>query len=144
MPSADHSSLLLLDTHCWLWMEFGLLNEFSPVGLSALEEATSRNALLVSVISVWEVGMLESKRRIHLRLPCEEWVKKALANPAVRLAPLSPEIALESTRLPGGLRGDPADQMLVATARRMGARLLTRDKKLIEYGRRGHVSVVPA
>lgn len=144
MPSADHLSPLLLDTHCWLWMEFRLLDEFTPAGLSALEEAASKNAILISVMSIWEVGMLESKRRIHLRLPCEEWVKNALANPAVRLAPLSPEIALESSRLPGGLRGDPADQMLVATARRMGARLLTRDRKLIEYGRHRHVSVVPA
>jgi PIN domain nuclease of toxin-antitoxin system len=125
-------------------MEFGRMDEFSPAGLSALEEAASKNAILVSVMSVWEVGMLESKQRIHLRLPCEEWVKKALTKPAVRLAPLSPEIALESSRLPGDLRGDPPDQILVATARRMGARLLTRDRKLIEYGRHRHVSIVPA
>ncbi len=61
---------ILLDTHCWLWMEFGLRDEFSRAGLSTLEEATSQNAVLVSVMSVWGVGMLESKRRIHLRLPC--------------------------------------------------------------------------
>lgn len=144
MQSADHWQPLLLDTHCWLWMEAGEMQEFSQGGRSAVREAASKSSLLVSVISVWEVGILESKGRIRLRTTCEEWVREALANPALTLVPLSPEIALDSTRLPGSLHADPADRILVATARRMGARLLTRDRKLIEYGRRGHVSVVPA
>ena len=88
--------------------------------------------------------MLESKKRIHLWAPCEQWVQQALATPGLTLAPLTPEIAIESARLPGDLHGDPIDRILVATARRMGARLMTRDRKLIEYGRQGYARVVPA
>lgn len=107
-------------------------------------EAAERRSLLVSVISVWEVGMLEAKGRIELFMPCDEWIRRALATPGLALAPLTPEIALDSTRLPGDLHGDPADHILVATARRMGARILTKDRRLIGYARQGHVRVVPA
>lgn len=88
--------------------------------------------------------MLESKRRIEIEVSCQDWVKRALANPRLTLVGLSPEIALDSTRLPGGLHADPADRILVATARQMHARILTRDRKLIEYGRQGYIKVVPA
>lgn len=135
---------MLLDTHCWLWMESGRREEFSRAGRHALEDAADKGGLLVSVISVWEVGMLESKRRIEIEVSCQDWVKRALANPRLTLVGLSPEIALDSTRLPGGLHADPADRILVATARQMHARILTRDRKLIEYGRQGYIKVVPA
>jgi PIN domain nuclease of toxin-antitoxin system len=144
MPTAERWQPLLLDTHCWLWMEFGRAELFSRTGLSAIKEATAKKDLLVSVISVWEVGMLESKGRIHLYVSCEDWVKRALANPAVTLVSLSPDIALDSTRLPGDFHGDPADQILAATARRLGARILTRDRQLTQYGRQGYIKVVPA
>jgi PIN domain nuclease of toxin-antitoxin system len=67
--------------------------------------------LLVSVISVWEIGMLESKGRLLLNLPCEAWVREALKTPGLTLAPLTPEIAVDSTRLPGAFHGDPADRI---------------------------------
>ena len=85
--------------------------------------------------------MLEAKGRIRLKPSCEEWVKEALATPGLALAPITPEIALESSRLPGPFHGDPADRIIVATARRMGARLMTRDQKLIQYGRKGHLAI---
>jgi PIN domain nuclease of toxin-antitoxin system len=90
---------------------------------------------------VWEIGMLESKGRLLLNLPCEAWVREALKTPGLTLAPLTPEIAVDSTRLPGAFHGDPADRIIVATARRLGARLLTRDRKLLEYGRKRHVPI---
>jgi PIN domain nuclease of toxin-antitoxin system len=144
MPNADPDGSLLLDTHCWVWMEFGLTGRFSQNGLATFQEAAAKNGLLVSVISVWEIGMLVAKGRIKLFMPADEWVKKALATPGLSLAPLTPEIALDSSRLPGQLHGDPADRILVATARRMGARILTKDPRLIAYGRHGHVRVVRA
>jgi PIN domain nuclease of toxin-antitoxin system len=144
MPNADGWLPLLLDTHCWVWVEFGLAERFSRAGLAALREAARRQSLLVSVISVWEVGMLEAKGRLRLEVPCREWVRRAMESPGVSLAALSVEIALEASRLPGQLHGDPADRILVATARRMGARILTKDRRLISYARQGHVRVVPA
>ena len=144
MPNAEAAEPLLLDTHCWIWLKSGRRQEFSVTGWAAVEEAGERSALLVSVISIWEVGMLEAKGRIELFMPCDEWIKRALTTPGLALAPLTPDIALDSSRLPGDLHGDPADRILVATARRMGARILTKDRRLIAYGKHGHVKVVRA
>ena len=91
------------------------------------------------MISVWELGLLESKGRVHLHTSCAQWVEDALAMPGLTLAPLTPTIAIESTRLPGSFHGDPADRIIVATARTMGARLLTSDKNIRAYGRQRHV-----
>ena len=133
---------LLLDTHYWLWLEFAIVERFTDSVRKAVKEAASAGQLFVSVISVWELAMLESKGRIQLHVPCEEWVRRALAMPGLSVASLTPEIAIDSTRLPGDFHGDPADRILVATARRMDARLLTRDRRLIEYGRRRHVRLL--
>jgi PIN domain nuclease of toxin-antitoxin system len=69
-------------------------------------------------------------------------VKEALATPGLVLAPITPEIALESSRLPRPFHGDPADRIIVATARRMAARLMTRDQKLIQYARKCHFAIL--
>jgi PIN domain nuclease of toxin-antitoxin system len=98
--------------------------------------------LLLSVMSVWELGILEAKGRIQLHAPCEQWVQEALAMPGLSVAPLTPEIALASSRLPQPFHGDPADRIIVATARTMGVRLATRDSKILEYGRQRHVAVL--
>jgi len=135
---------LLMDTHCWLWIEGGLTARFSVRGLAALRGAAAENRLLLSVISVWEVALLEAKGRISLRLDCADWVRQALTTPGLNLLPITPEIAIQSTRLPGTLHGDPADRLIVATARAHGATLLTKDTKLLAYGRTRHVSVLSA
>jgi PIN domain nuclease of toxin-antitoxin system len=67
-----------------------------------------------------------------------EWIREALAKPGVQLAPLTPEIAVASTRLPFEMHADPADRILVATARHLGATLVTADKALLEMARQGH------
>jgi PIN domain nuclease of toxin-antitoxin system len=141
MPRSE-TSPLLLDTHYWIWLQTGAIENFTKAALKAVEEAAREGRLLLSVISVWELGMLEAKGRVRLQLPCEEWVKNALATPGLSLVPITPEIALESTRLPGEFHGDPADRILAATARRTGARLLTRDHLMLEYGRQGHLAVL--
>lgn len=133
---------LLLDTHYWIWLQAGAREEFSPTVRKAVDEAAASGDLLLSVISVWELGLLESKGRIQLDAPCEQWVRAALATPGLSLAPLTPEIALASSRLPEPFHGDPADRIIVATARTMGARLATRDSKILEYGRKRHVALV--
>jgi len=90
---------------------------------------------------VWELGMLEAKGRLQLMVPCEQWMREALATPGLTVAPLTPEIALASSRLPEPFHGDPADRMIVATARSLGARIPTLDRKILEYGRPRHVLV---
>lgn len=133
---------LLLDTHYWIWLQTGEKGRVSTISLKAIEEAVSDGRLLVSVMSIWELGMLESKGRLELSMPVEEWVRVALATPGLTLAPLTPEIALESTRLPGAFHADPSDRIIVATARKMSARLLTSDEKILRYGRQHHVAVL--
>jgi len=135
---------LLLDTRIWIWVLEGAVPEIGHAAQNAVMEAGAIGKVLVSAISVWEVGMLEAKGRIRFSLEVGEWVRRALAAPGVHLAPLTPEIALDSTRLPEPVHGDPADRILVATARRMGATLVTRDTRILDYGRQGLLSVIDA
>ncbi len=130
---------LLLDTHYWIWWQLEP-ERLGDAQRQAIREAVESEHLLVSVISVWELAVLLSKRRVELDRPCEEWVRTALDLPGVRLAPLTVEIAIDSTRL--DLHRDPADRILVATARRLGARLLTADRRLLEYGAKHRLPIV--
>ena len=133
---------LLLDTHYWIWLQAGASEEISHSIRKSIDQAAMAGSLLLSVMSVWEFGMLESKGRVQLDKPCEQWVQDALATPGLSLAPLTPEIALASTRLPGQFHGDPADRIIVATARVLGAQLVTRDARIVEYAQKRHVSVL--
>lgn len=88
--------------------------------------------------------MLVAKERLVLDRDVGEWISAALALPGLCLEPLSPPIAVASTRLPGRLHGDPADRIIAATARHLGATLITDDRLLLEYGQAGHLKVLPA
>ena len=123
----------LLDTHVLLWW----LND--PSRLSAgqkrvVEGVTDDAPLLVADISLWEVATLYDVGRIRLRLPLRDWLEKAVAPPRVRRIGVTPAIAAELAALPGALHRDPADRILVATARVYGATLLTHDKSLLASG----------
>lgn len=133
---------LLLDTHIWIGLINGERKIGTPKFLSLLAQAVSNAKVFVSIISVWEIGMLESKGRISLPYSCLEWVRKALQAPGISLAELTPEIAVESSRLPGKFHGDPADRILVATARSMGATLVTLDKPLLDYCQENHFHAI--
>jgi PIN domain nuclease of toxin-antitoxin system len=133
---------LILDTHVWLWVMSGRFDELSPGALEKIERASAEGRIGIAAISVWEVAMLERLRRISLSRPVEEWVNAALRAPGTHLQELSPAIAIESTRLPGDPPRDPADRMLIASARMTGGALATRDATIIEYGKSGHVRVV--
>ncbi|HVN06463.1 MAG TPA: type II toxin-antitoxin system VapC family toxin [Bryobacteraceae bacterium] len=144
MTSESDDAPLLLDTHCWVWLQSGELQRFSTGSVAAIERAAQSGLLRVSVISVWEIALLESKGRVQMHMDCMEWVRRALETPGLTLVPLTPEIAVESTRLPGEFHADPADRILVATARNIGAPLLTRDRALIAYGRKRHARIMAA
>lgn len=140
MRSAD---AVLLDTHAWIWFRFGEAAAFRRQSMEAIQAAAARSALRVSVISVWEVAMLVAKRRLQLDLPMAEWIRGALGAPGLLLAELTPEIAIEACSLPGDFHDDPADRMIVATARVTGAILYTKDRSILAYGRRGYVKAAP-
>lgn len=98
--------------------------------------------MYVSAISVWEVAMLDSKGRIRLSGDGSEWVREALSAPGVQLLPLSPDIAVASSRLPGTFHGDPADRILAASARLMTLTLVTRDERMLAYAAAHYVTVL--
>jgi PIN domain nuclease of toxin-antitoxin system len=132
---------LLLDTHAAIW-----LFEDKPLSQAAVEAINAayraNTAVLVSAITAWEVGVLVSRRRIDLMATPQRWFRGLLATPGMQLAELSPEVLIAASFLPGRAPRDPADRILVATARELAATLVTRDRALLDYGETGHVSVV--
>jgi PIN domain nuclease of toxin-antitoxin system len=135
-------SALLLDTHIWLWFAEGIAARLPAASVRKLDDARKEDGLLVSAISVWEIGVLHAKGRIQLSAPLRDWVHNALAPVGISLLPLDAETASESTLLPGEPHGDPADRFLIAAARTKGVILATRDENIIEYGKAGYVRVL--
>ena len=89
----------------------------------------------MGAISCWEVAKLVERGRLDLDRPVEEWIGAALAYPGVRWLGLTLEVAVASTQLPGEFHRDPADQIIVAAARVHGCRLVTSDRKILDYVR---------
>jgi len=83
--------------------------------------------------------MLKVSGKLKIDIPVESFIAPIFDGSRFQLAPLTPHIALQASFLPGELHRDPADRMLVATARELGMTLVTRDEKLLAYGRAGHV-----
>ena len=137
--------MLVLDTHVWVWLLEGsnkLTTTKASAALSRIREAVNQSELRVSIISVWEVTMLEAKGRIRFSVPCLDWIDRALSVPGLALIPITPEIAVDSSRLPGEFHGDPADRLIVATSRRIEAGLVTADRRIRDYGKQGYVNVL--
>jgi PIN domain nuclease of toxin-antitoxin system len=103
-----------------------------------MDASARQSRLYVSAITPWEIGLLVNKGRLKLGAEVMQWVRDALALPGVTLAPLEPEIAVASTRLPFEMHADPADRILVATARHLGATLVTADEALLTLAKHGN------
>jgi len=136
-------SSALLDTHALVWLVAGD-DQLQAAARQRIEAAAQQQQLWISAITPWEIGMLVAKGRLVLDRDVMDWLHAALSLPGIRLAPLDPAVAVASTRLPGEVHGDPADRLIVATARALGATLITADAALLAYGRLGHVGVLAA
>ena len=123
---------VLLDTHVWLWA-VGDNSQVSKEFVLIYEKDIRMNRVFLSPMSIWEVGMLAQKGRIELKMDTLEWVNKALEMPGIRLCPITPRIAIQSTRLPGEVHGDPVDRLLLATALEENLVLVTCDTKILNY-----------
>lgn len=127
--------MILLDTHIWVrWVNGDL-----PTKHEKCITARQTDGLGVSLISCWEVAKLVEYQRLVLRYPVGEWLQNALVYPNIILLDLTLQIIVESTQLPQPFHRDPADQLIVATARVQNVPLLTLDKKIIDYP---HVKVL--
>jgi PIN domain nuclease of toxin-antitoxin system len=143
MPRTSEPPPLLLDTHIWLW-EILATGDLQFAARRMINDAAADRRLRLSVISVWEVALLASRSRIDLPKPTSSWVDEAVARSRIILDDLTPAIAVESCELPSAFRSDPADQIIVATARIIGATLMTRDRRILDYAAAGHVTAVAA
>jgi PIN domain nuclease of toxin-antitoxin system len=122
----------LLDTHVWIWWNINS-QQLSEKIINLISDAEADFELLLSAISPWEFSKLLEKGRISISCDPEEWILSALDIPRMRLVPITPKIAYRSTILPGIFHEDPADQIIVATARDENATILTKDKKISSY-----------
>jgi len=136
-------TLLLLDTHIWLWLEAGS-SELSAAARGTIGHALGLGALRIASISLWELALLASRGRVTLGKPTNSWIAEALADPAPIIEPLDARVAVESCELPGTFHRDPADRIIVATARVIGATLMTRDRRILDYAADGHVTALAA
>ncbi|MCC6572908.1 MAG: type II toxin-antitoxin system VapC family toxin [Planctomycetes bacterium] len=128
--------MILLDTHIWIWWVQGDPRLDRRIS-NLLDD--SKDPIVVSSISCWEVAKLAQLKRVTLPLPPELWLKVALAFPGVNVVGLTPEIVAESANLPDGFKSDPADELIVATARVLNCPLATADRKIVGYP---HVTVL--
>lgn len=135
---------LVLDTHVWVWVVEGRRDVMSDAVIETIEQGAAAGELVVSAISIWEVAMLEAKGRLTFAQPIEDWVSQASRAPGLRVYELTSEIAIASTRLPGEPHGDPADRIIIATARALGARVVSADRHIVQYAAAGYVQAVNA
>ncbi len=131
MPSAD---VVLLDTHVWLDVALGRDRGMKPRVRRKLDKAASVGCLYVAAITPWEIAMLARDGKIRVSGSLREFVMESLRETRTAVAPLDPAIAVDAVELPAWDHRDPADRMIVATARHMEALLVTRDAAILEYG----------
>lgn len=122
----------LLDTHTWVWWQMRP-ERLSDRVRALIAQPDGYDEMLLSAISPWEFCKLLEKGRIGIRGDPEVWIGSALEMPKLRLVPLSPRLAYRSTVLPPPFHSDPADQIIVATARQEDATVLTADRHILEY-----------
>ncbi len=120
--------MILLDTHIWIWWvnENPMLNNISR----SILDNQFQGEIAISIISCWEVAKAVENGRLKLKYPVKEWLSLAIANFQLHVIPIDNAIILDSTSLPGNFHKDPADQLIVATARTQYFPLLTADEKI--------------
>lgn len=137
--TAEDARAVVLDTHALVWLMQGS-ERVGPRSRARIAEAAKSHAVFVTAISTWEIAMLVlAKDRLAPDREVGEWLDAALGLPGLRLAALDPLVAVDSTCLPADVHGDPADRLIIATARRHGAVLITDDRLILQYGAAGHV-----
>jgi PIN domain nuclease of toxin-antitoxin system len=133
--------VLLLDTHAWVWHVEGDSRRLGPRARRLIARAESEGRLRLSPVTLFEIAALHTAGRVRFTRPLEQWIREALEAARVRLADLSPGVAVDAGAIPRNALGDPLDRLLVATARQIDADLLTGDRRILGYGGGGHVRV---
>lgn len=124
--------MIVLDTHTLVWWVTGdpLL---SKAAKSAIDKTKRRGEIIVSSMSAWEIALLVERDRLVLTMDVSSWLATVEQIEQVRFLSVDVEIATKSVSLPGQFHKDPADRMIVATARKLAVPLVTKDEKLRAY-----------
>lgn len=125
--------MIVLDTHALIWWASGATEQLSVAAQDAIARELAGGQIAVSSISAWEVSMLIAKGRLALSMDVAEWLACVSQIESVSFVPVDNTIAVKSTELPGEFHKDPADRMIVATARKLAAPLVTADEKIRAY-----------
>jgi PIN domain nuclease of toxin-antitoxin system len=127
----------------WIW--FMLANaELAANGRNLINRAAATGRLRIAAISLWETALLASRGRVVLGQPLGQWITGAVSAPGLSIEPLLPQVAIEASSLPNPFHRDPADRLIVATARVANATLMTRDRRILDYAARGHLTAIAA
>lgn len=134
---------LLLDTCAVIFRAEG--RPMTKASMSAIDRAAAASSVFISPVSAWEIGLLTQAgraRRLELGMDPQTWFARVMSEAGAVEAPLTFEIAIASTRLPGEFHRDPADRFLIATARALNVPIVTRDDEIEAYAKAGHVKLI--
>lgn len=124
--------MIVIDTHVLVWWVSGT-EPLSKIAAKAIKNNLGKSEIIISSISAWEIAMLIGKNRLVLSMDVESWLDEVSQIDGVRFMPVDNEIGIKSTQLPGKFHKDPADRMIVATARKLAVPLVTADQRIIDY-----------
>ena len=124
--------MIVLDTHTWIWFISNpeLLSKRAEM---AADSAMNAKEIFISSISAWEIALLVEKGRLKLTMDVTDWISQSERLPFFRFIPVDNSIALKAVNLPQPLHSDPADRIIIATAKAIGAPLVTKDEKILKY-----------
>lgn len=125
--------MIVLDTHVLLWWASGDQAALSAAAKRAIDAELDGGRIAISSISAWEIAMLVARDRVALSIDTDQWLDLVGQIESVRFVPVGNDIAVRSVELPGEFHKDPADRIIVATARSLGAPLVTADEKIRAY-----------
>lgn len=143
-PAWRPDGAVLLDTNAIIRAQLG--HRLTPEAVAAIERAQADLGLLISIVSVWELGLLARNRTSptgRIFTPdLDTWLDRVMGMHGVRMAPMTPEMVLAAWRLPEPVHGDPADRLLIAVARALSVPIITRDRAILDYAALGHVQAI--
>jgi PIN domain nuclease of toxin-antitoxin system len=132
---------IILDTHILIWILISP-DELSKKIIKSIEIAQNSNNLYISSISLWEIAMLIHKKRINVYERIADFINSITNIDGLNIININAGIAAESVALPGGFHSDPADCIIIASARDLAATLITRDQKIIDWSLDGHLKLI--
>lgn len=135
--------MILIDTQALVWLIEGN-RRLGSEARGIIEQERADSVALIAPVSVWEASMLVDKGKLVLSRPVLAWFEAVLVSPGFRIADWTVAIGADAGQLPGDIHGDPADRLIIATARALGCPLLTADRAILDYAGAGHLQAIDA